>query len=414
VLSFGEKIGLRTLVNPLLAGFSVWLTYRLGKKTLGEISGLLAAGLTVTSPMFLMFSGMLLSHPWGLVLSAVFAISWLDAMDGQNNFPGWLPTLSAGFALGVLALSRPLTAFGLAIPFGIHGLILLWRGSAAVRRRAVMIGLTALLIASLHFLWQYALTGNAQLNPYTLWWDYDKIGFGPGHGILEGGHTLKQALLNTRSSLREGASDLFGWRTYSWIFIPFGIWAVRRNKKAWLLGSVPLGLIFVYLAYWVSGPRYYYEGLYAFTLFSAAGIAWLAGWIRQPKKTSYQGARIRMWLVIATLVLLVAGNLSFYTPKRLAYEHVFYDVDSARLIPFMTPEAQELAPALVLVHSENLRDYAVFLSLTGPYMDTPFIFAWTFLDDKQGDDLIRAYPERTLYHYYPDEPGRIYTTARDF
>jgi len=144
VLSFGERVGLRTLVNPLLAGLAVWLTYRLSKKILGERCGLLAAGLTLTSPVFLMYSGMLLSHPWGLVLSAAFALSWLEAVDEQNDVPGWLPTLGAGFTLGVLALSRPLTSLGVAISFGIHGFILLWRGSSVIRRRVVTVGLVAL------------------------------------------------------------------------------------------------------------------------------------------------------------------------------------------------------------------------------------------------------------------------------
>ena len=96
VLSFGERAGLRWLVNPLLAGLCVWLTYRLGSKILGTATGLLAAGLTTTSPFFLMNSGALLSHPWGLVLSLGLAVSWLDATASRESIPGWLPTLTAG------------------------------------------------------------------------------------------------------------------------------------------------------------------------------------------------------------------------------------------------------------------------------------------------------------------------------
>ncbi len=57
MLAVGEKFGLRFLVNPLLAGLGVWLTFRLGKRLFGETVGLLAAGLTLTSPFFLMNSG---------------------------------------------------------------------------------------------------------------------------------------------------------------------------------------------------------------------------------------------------------------------------------------------------------------------------------------------------------------------
>ncbi len=412
MLSFGERVGLRTLVNPLLAGLAVWLIYRLGKMTLGELCGLLAAGLTVTSPIFLMHSGMLLSHPWGLVLSAAFMISWLEVVDDQDHVWGWLPTLSAAFTLGVLALSRPLTALGVALPFVIHGFILLWRGSPLVRRRIITLGSVALLIGSTHFLWQYSLTGDALLNPYGLWWDFDRIGFGPGHGVLEYGHTLEQAVINTWRSFVEGAGDLFGWGRFSWIFIPFGLWAARRNKNAWLLFGVPLGLITIYLAYWISGARYFYEGLYGFTLFSAAGIAWLAGWIGREKMNNHRWGEIRSWGVIAALVLLVGGSFSLYTPKRLREAHAFYEVDANALESFTTPEARQLTPGIILVHAENWRDYGVLLSLADPYLDSPFIFAWTNLADDPGESLINAFSDRALYHYYPDEPGTFFTAPR--
>ncbi|MBC8507458.1 MAG: glycosyltransferase family 39 protein [Anaerolineales bacterium] len=413
VLSIGERLGLRWMVNPLLAGLAVWLTYRLGKKILGELCGLFAAGLTLTSPIFLMRSGMLLSHPWGLVLSAAFALTWLEVVDQQNDTRRWLPSLGAGFALGVFALSRPLTALGVALPFAIHGLILLWRGSPTIRRRVLTVGIVALVVGSLHFLWQHSLTGNPLRNPYTLWWEYDKIGFGPGHGVLEGGHTLKQALINTKLSLAEMAGDLFGWGIFSWIFLPFGLWAVRKQKKSWLIGGVPLGLIIVYLPYWISGARYLYEGLYGFTLISAAGIAWLAGWGNQSEGSKSKFGKIRSLGMVAILVLLIAVNLIGYTPQRLMREHQFYEVDSSALQPFRDSSVQELAPAIILVHSENWRDYALLLDLADPFLETPFIFAWSPMDDYPAKKLAEAFPERTLYHYYPEEPGQFYQSPRE-
>ncbi|MFQ5615953.1 MAG: hypothetical protein ACE5GO_05780, partial [Anaerolineales bacterium] len=63
LLGIGVWAGLRDWVNPLLAGLGVWLTYRLGRKLMGETVGLLAALLTLTSPFFLLNAGSLLSHP---------------------------------------------------------------------------------------------------------------------------------------------------------------------------------------------------------------------------------------------------------------------------------------------------------------------------------------------------------------
>jgi hypothetical protein len=80
LLSVGIRLGVRAWVNPLLGGLSVWLTYVLGKRLLGELAGVIAALLTATSPFFLMISGSLLSHSWGLVLALAFVLSWWDVV----------------------------------------------------------------------------------------------------------------------------------------------------------------------------------------------------------------------------------------------------------------------------------------------------------------------------------------------
>jgi hypothetical protein len=61
-----------------LAGLGIWLTYRLGRRFFSPAVGLLAAGLTLSSPFFLLNSGSLLSHPLGMVLAAAFALAWLE------------------------------------------------------------------------------------------------------------------------------------------------------------------------------------------------------------------------------------------------------------------------------------------------------------------------------------------------
>ncbi len=415
LLSLGERLGLRWLVNPLLAGLSVWLIYRLGKKVLNETVGLLAAGLTATSPFFLMNSGVLLSHPWGLALSSAFALSWLDATEEHSPLPAWLPTLAGGLALGVLALSRPYTALGVALPFGVHGLFLLLRGSPAIKPRLLALGAIAMLVASLHFLWQYAVTGDPLRNTYTLWWEYDKIGFGPGFGVTSQGHSWDLAWQNTLFTLHAGYSDLFGWGKYSWLFLPFGLWFVRKERKAWLVISVFPVLVGLYMAYWIGawllGPRYYYEGLYSLTILSAAGIAGLAGW---PLKPHQPWIRRRGWGkarplgVTALVALLLAGNLLFYTPARIGNLQGLYGVHRAQLEPFLSPQVEELAPALIIVDSDNWRDYAVLLELADPLLDSPLIFTWSH-GPRSDAAVMEAFPERKAFLYSPTTPGVLYS-----
>lgn len=419
VLSFGVRLGIHYLVNPILAGLGLWLTYRLGKRVLSEMVGLIAAGLTLTSPFFLMNSGSLLSHPLGLVLSAGFALAWLDAFAKPITTRRWLATITAAGALGVLVLTRPLTAAAVAIPFAMHGLYLLWRGNSDIRKRLALFVLIVLALTSLHFAWQYAVTGDALMNPYTLWWEYDKIGFGPGHGHSEEGHTLEKARINTRFSLRSGWHDLFGWAGYSWLFLPPGILAIRRNKRAWLLASVVLSLVLVYTLYWIGsalfGPRYYYEGLYSLTIVSAAGICLLAGWPLsdgEPFPNYRDWRRIRALGVTAFLALLVSANLLFYTPVRLGGMYALYGMSRAHHEPFLTASSQELAPALMIVHtSGNWAEYGTLLELQNPFLDTPFIFIIT-RSPVIDQEVASHFPDRNVFHYYPDEPYTFYKTPR--
>ncbi|MEA3350497.1 MAG: glycosyltransferase family 39 protein [Chloroflexota bacterium] len=457
LLSFGVCISAPWLINPLLAGLAVWLTYRLGQKLLGGKIALLAAGLTVSSPLFLTYSGSMLSHTWGLVLSLIFAISWLDAVDETNPSRCGLPTLSAGFSLGVLALSRPWTAIGVAVPFAIHGIMLLLRASPTIKKRILSVGAIALLVGSLHFLWQYALTGDFRTNPYLLWWPYDKIGFGINHGAAAGGHTLRQGWANTRQSLKVASHDLFGWGKYTCVLSIIGLWANRRNRKMWLAASVFFSLVIVYMAYWVSGPRYFYEGLYSLTLSSAAGIAWLAGWLPRQKdrlkvfsrKAVIQspcphpnplpkGAPRRACFTNGTAsspsggglrwgkkTRLVNGNLVFilliaamllsattYTPARLHEIMNRYGFTQTTLEPFRSAATQKLAPALIIVHAVQWKDYGAFLYLEDPGLTTPFIFAWAAPDEDPTSELPPHFPQRAIYHYYPNEPGRLYSAPR--
>jgi hypothetical protein len=424
LLSVAIRLGTRAWINPLLAGLGVWLTYLLGKRFFSEFVGLLAAGLTVTSPFFLMNSGSLLSHPFGLVLSSLFALGWLESFwddKTAKNIEGsaqskkqWTSTIISAVALGVLILTRPMTALAVSTPLVIHGLYLIFHSDIRKRLRLLVFSIMAILFVGLYLLWQYSLTGNALLNPYTLWWPYDKVGFGIGYGRVPGGHTLNLAWINLRNSLSAGSYDLFGWGSFSWIFLPFGLWATRRNPKGLLLGSVVVSSLLLYTTYWIGatlyGPRYYYESLFSLTLFSAAGIAWLAGW---PARMGVSFVRFMDWrklrplLVILLLGVLVGINLLLYMPIRLGGMYGLYNIELADQKPFLTPAAQSITPALIVVHTSRWMEYGALLDLEDPELSTPFIFAWSIspsIDAKLSND----FPSRTVYHYYPGQPFQLY------
>jgi 4-amino-4-deoxy-L-arabinose transferase-like glycosyltransferase len=417
VLSLGVRVGLLEWVNPILAGLSAWLTYQLGKRALEKKTALLGMVLMATSPLFLIQSGTLLSHVWSLVTATAFFLFWLDGQDEKYQKYRYLPALIGGVSLGLLGLTRPISALAVAIPFLVHGLILLVQGPDWKRKHVVLTGITALILMSFYFVWQYAVTGSLTTNPYTLWWPYDKFGFGEGYGVLEGGHNLLQGWLNTRYSLQVSASDLFGWMNYSWLFLPFGLWAARRTHLAYLSAGMTISLMVLYLAYWVSswllGPRYYFEALPGIALISAAGLTWLAGDENFRNGRDPSGIKLRPLLVGTVTLILVISNLYFYLPARLGGLKGLYGIDGSDLAIFESPTVQAYQPALIIVDSEKWMPYGSTLILESPKLDSPFIFAWSRgpRTDRELANYFRA--ERNILYYYPDqEMYTLYTYPR--
>lgn len=413
-LSLGVRAGIPWLVSPLLGGVAVWLVYRLGDKIAGRGVGLLAALLTATSPMFLMLSGTMMSHNLSLTLAAAFSLSWLDLfpearrVSDPARVPTWLLVSVAGLTLGLLTITRPLTALGVVVPFAVHGLVLLIRGDGAARRRLLSLGGLALAVMALLPLWQAALTGDPFLNPYTLWWEYDMLGFGPGVGVTEAGHNLRLAYSNTRFSLRAGMHDLFGWPFLSWLFLPFGLFALRRRRDGWLMVSTFPCMVIVYAAYWIGswlfGPRYYYEALPALAVASAAGVAWLGGWLGESSRM----VRPRRLAMTAFITLLISLNCIFYLPVRVGKMQGLYGITRTHLVPL---QQADLKNALVLVHSDSWHRYGTLLMLASPFSPNDVLVAWG-INPELNVQVIRDFSDRSVYHYYPDDPHTLYLEPR--
>jgi hypothetical protein len=204
VLALGVLAGQPWLVEPVFGAAAIGLTYLLGRRLYGPWVGLLGAALAVASPFFLLQAGSFMSHVACLVWASLFLLLFLWTRD-RYSAP---LALAAGVAMGVLFLSRQLTAVGVAVPCA------LWALSELVQRRdrfwlyvAMVVGFLPFALGLLAY--NAATTGDPLRSAYELYWAYDKIGFGPDYGIR--GHYLADAQLNTRINLETLSTYLFGW-----------------------------------------------------------------------------------------------------------------------------------------------------------------------------------------------------------
>ena len=413
-LAIGSWFDVPYWVGPILAGIAVWLTYRLGLRMAGALAGVLAALLTALSPMMLMLSGSLMPHMLSVVLTLAWMLAWVDLFappvsGSTTRVPRRMLLLTAGLSMGLLVLTRPLSALAVALPFTVHAAILIIRRMSNAPRELAVVVLVAVGVATLLPAWQWALTGDPWLNPYTLWWPYDRIGFGPGTGVLAEGHTLRQAWINTRLSLSAWQHDLFGWPYLSWVFLPFGLWALRRRADAWLSLAVFAALAAGYMAYWVGswllGPRYFVEAVPGLAAISGAGIGWVGGWA----SGEVRGRRARRLGVAAAVLLLLTANAANYLPIRVGGLRGLFGISRSALEAF---QAVDPGAAVVIVERDPYwHGYGNLLTLTPPFRESELKLLY-----ERGPEIdARAaalFPELPAYRYDPGQPGRLYPAPR--
>jgi 4-amino-4-deoxy-L-arabinose transferase-like glycosyltransferase len=388
VLGLGVGVRGAWLVNPLLSALALYLVYLLGRTLYDERTGVLAAALGLLSPLYLILGGSYLSHPATLVWLLLFSLWFVWTAQGRS---GWYAA-GAGLALGGAFLTRSLTAAAYAVPFALYALVqVLWRRQDHWPRYLLVAfagGAMALLLP----VYQWAVTGDPWLNPYLLWWPYDRIGFGEGIGAMPGGHSLHYAWINLKQDLGRSATDVLGWPALSWLPLLLGLFLRPRRVRDSALLTPFICLVVAYVFYWIGsparlwGPRYYFEGFGGLWLLGAVGLLKVWDWAKDRER----------WVrpaLAGALLLMVTVSLVTNLPFRLQEAHGFYGISRAQLAPI---EEADLHNALVIVYAKRWLEYGAMLGQMSPTLDDDVIYA-------RGDGAIRAeiiaaHPGRTVYY----------------
>lgn len=171
LLAIGLSLGSVTLVNPIMAGLGVLVTFHLAREISGSSAvAFIAALLLSLSPSYLFSSAMLLPHTASLVFGSLFVLMIIRSKrDARARFP-----LLAGLAWAYLLFNRPLTA----AVFGIFGAVVLMGDLKTVRKRlkpiAILAGL-ALGSCALFLAYNRALTGSMLKTTYTAFAEFRHV-----------------------------------------------------------------------------------------------------------------------------------------------------------------------------------------------------------------------------------------------
>jgi 4-amino-4-deoxy-L-arabinose transferase-like glycosyltransferase len=318
VLGLGVMARGAWLVNPMLSALALFLVYRLGRTLYDERTGVLAAGLGLLSPLYLVLGGSYLSHMVTLVWLLLFSLWFVWTAQGRS---GWYAA-GAGLALGMAFLTRSLTAVAYAVPFALYALVQVLRRRQDHWPRYLLVALVGSAVALLLPVYQWALTGDPLLNPYVLWWPYDRIGFGEGIGAMPGGHSFHYAWINLKQDLSRSATDVLGWPALSWLPLLLGLFLRPRRPRDWALLAPFLCLVVAFVFYWIGsperlwGPRYYFEGFGGLWLLGAVGLLKVWDWAKAQER----------WVrpaLAGALVVMVVLNLATNLPFRLQEAHGF-------------------------------------------------------------------------------------------
>lgn len=415
VLSLGVLVGHPWLVNALFAALCVVLVFLFARWLYGPLTALLAAALLTASPFFLLQAGSLLSHVVALFWTLLFLALYPLARSNRNV----LIPIGAGAAIGMLFLTRPLTAVGIALPYTIWTLITI------VRRQKIQRAFIVMTVAALPFVVAYLgynemTTGSPFRTAYELWWPFDRIGFGPDRGL--DGHDLDDALRNTRANLDALAAYLFGWPgrmslvpAITAVLVSAGILARRiwrripgqvsdqPSPETWdlILASVVVSLVAVHMLYWTPGqmygPRYFFEAVGPLAILSARCFENLSAALSTATRRLAPG-RVQPWRAGVTVTVALVVVLTVYAhvnraPDMFATFRGWNGISAAGV---ELVESQQLENALVFVERPSWTAYAPFFTRNVPTLDSDVVYAGD-RGPARNEILMQLYPGREYY-----------------
>jgi hypothetical protein len=311
VLAIGMVLGAPWTINPLLGAATIVLLHRLAVSLYSRRVADIAVILVAASPMFLLMSAGLMSHPLSLVLGLLAVLGWRHAVEDRSG--GW--AVAGGVALGGLVLTRPMEGAVLTVVLTAWSVAGLARRGARLQVAAFL--MVAVAVGALTLPYNAVLTGRALYDPITKYFDdryypgSNRLGFGAEVGNtgwrndLRRGHSPAEAMLNGRRSGYLLNLELFGWTCGSLAAVAALLLVGRWSHADAFLASIALGIVGALGLYWYGGAdfgaRYWYQLVAPLAMLSARGIESLAERGQRFAPRAVSVGRVTAGLGVATL-----------------------------------------------------------------------------------------------------------------
>lgn len=399
LLSIGTLIGLPWMVNPILAGLCILLTYLI----IGELYSKQVARLTILllclSPWFIFMGMNFMTHMFTLfcALFAVFGIL-RSRMSGKVIW-----AIASGISLGIMSLIRPMEGLMMAAlvglwAIGIGGKRLSWVSISAL---ILATGITASLVLP----YNQAITGDPLEFPINTYTDQqfgvnsNAYGFGPDRGMgwpidPNPGHSPVDGLINAELNTFNINVELFGWSTGSLFLIAIFFLFSDFKKSDYLMMAVIAAVFLSFFFYYFSGgpdfgARYWFLMIIPLVVLTVRGIQALS-YKLDPDAQSFAYEKI----LTGVFVLCFLSIITFF-PWR-SVDKYFHYLNMQPGIRHLLEDTQ-FGEDLIFIRGDNFPDYAsaalynpIDLSSNNP------IFAFD-VDPETTKRVINAFPGRQVW-----------------
>ncbi len=408
VLALGVLLGAPWLVNPILTGLNVLLSYVLLRELYDRRAARLIAVLLAISPWQIFLGMSFMTHAFSLACALTGAIAAAYLRRGRHW--GW--GLFGGVAIGLVGVTRPLEGVAVALLLGF------WTLGSWRRLRwtaTLVLALGACVPTALSLGYNRLLTGHALKFPIMAYFDKyyaagsNDLGFGPNRGFgwwgLDPlpGHSWPDVLINANLNLFAVNVELLGWGAGSLFLAAAFLVGGQKQRADWYMVATVAIIIGIHSFYWFSGgpdfgARYWYLILVPCVALTGRGVIWLA----------------RADTLSTGRAFVLAGALSLGT---LACFYPWRSVDKYHHYRNMRPDVRILARqhafgrSLVLIRGNRHPDYASAaiynpIDLTDPAGP---VYVWDH-DARAREEALRAYADRPIWVL--DGPTRTHGAFR--